>query len=58
MSKHFSEESQAQGICFSLKNTSNEKEKAKKKNRAGFTASGLHNESSKSYESRFHNCVY
>ena len=32
--------------------------KSKDKNRAGYTASCLHNESSESYESKCHKCVF
>ena len=48
----------AKEICFSFANISNEKERIKKKNRAGYTASGLHNESSENYESKIHKYFY
>ena len=41
-----------------FKSASNEKEKLKYENRAGYTASCLHNESSESYISKSHKCVY
>ena len=49
MLKYFNEELQAKEICILFKSTSNEKDKVKDKNRAGYTASCLHSES---YESK------
>ena len=48
----------AKEICFSFANISNEKERINKKNRAGYTARGLHNESSENYESKIHKYFY
>ena len=53
--KYFNEELQAKEICVPFKSTTNEKDKAKDKNRAGYTASCLHSES---HESKSHKCVY
>ena len=55
MLKYFSEELQAKETCVTFKSTSNEKDKVKDKNRAGYTASCLHSER---YESRSQKCIY
>ena len=55
MLKYFNEELQAKETCVPFKSTSNEKDKVKYKNRAGYTASCLHSES---YESKSQKCVY
>ena len=55
MLKYFNEELQAKEICILFTRTSNEKDKVKDKNRAGYTASCLHSES---YESKSHKYVY
>ena len=55
MLKYFNEELQAKETCLPFKSTSNEKDKVKDKNRAGYTTSCLHSES---YESKSQNCVY
>ena len=55
MLKYFNEELQAKEICVPFKSTSNEKDKVKDKNRAGYTASCLHSEN---YESKSHKRVY
>ena len=55
MLKYFNEELQAKETCVPFKSTSNEKDKVKDKNRAGYTASCLHSES---YESKSRKCVY
>ena len=56
--KHFNEELQVTEMFVLFKSASNEKEKLKYENRAGYTASCLRNESSESYISKSHKCVY
>ena len=55
MLKYFNEKLQAKEIRVPFKNTLNEKDVVKNKNKAGYTASCLHGEG---YESKSHNCVY
>ena len=55
MLKYFNEELQAKEICVTFKSTSNDKDKVKDRNRAGYAASCLYSES---YKWKSHKCVY